>query len=141
MDISSKMVKIDKKTIFRTFNQYYFDLLNMMKKYGSSSQEFNKFYAYNYYLKKMNIKLFIKTWNETISMFYFDEIMKGNVAYFLNKDYSEDIKGNEAFAQKYSLETYIQYFKKTYDNLEKDLVAIFVEKIQQLTALSRSYFN
>jgi hypothetical protein len=141
MDISSKLVKIDKKTIFRTFNQYYFDLLNMMKKYGSSSQEFSKFYAYNYYLKKMNIKLFIKTWNETISMFYFDEIMKGNVAYFLNKDYSEDIKGNEAFAQKYSLETYIQYFKKTYDNLEKDLVAIFVEKIQQLTALSRSYFN
>lgn len=141
MDISSKRVQIDKKTIFRTFNQYYFDLLNMMKKYGSSSQEFSKFYAYNYYLKKMNIKLFIKTWNETISMFYFDEIMKGNVAYFLNKDYSEDIKGNEVFAQKYSLETYIQYFKKTYDNLEKDLVAIFVEKIQQLTALSRSYFN
>ena len=141
MDISSKLVKIDKKTIFRTFNKYYFDLLNMMKKYGSSSQEFSKFYAYNYYLKKMNIKLFIKTWNETISRFYFDEIMKGNVDYFLNKDYSEDIKGNEAFAQKYSLETYIQYFKKIYDNLEKDLVAIFVEKIQQLTALSRSYFN
>lgn len=133
--------KVDKKIIFRAFNQCYFDLLNMMKKYGSSSIEFNKFYAYNYYLKRMNIKLFIRTWYQTISMLYYDEIMKGNVDFFLNKDYSKDIKGNEDFAQTYNIDLYIQYFKKIYETLEKDLVGVFVEKVQQLTSLSHSYFN
>jgi hypothetical protein len=67
--------------------------------------------------------------------------MKGNVDFFLNKDYSKDIKGNEDFAQTYNIDLYIQYFKKIYETLEKDLVDVFVEKVQQLTSLSHSYFN
>lgn len=132
---------INKKDAFRLFNQYYFELLNMMKKYSEKSMEFKKFYTYNYMLKKTNIKLFIRTWNETITKLYFNEIINGNIEYFLNKDYSQDMRGNEDFVKTYNINTYIIYFKKIYNNLKKELVDIFVEKIQQLTSLSRIYFN
>lgn len=130
-----------KRQLFKQFNACYFELLNLMKKHGSTSMEFKKFYSYNYFIKKTNVKLFIKTWNETITSLYYDEIMKGNIQYFLEKDYTNDMKGNEGFSQSYNISSYIEYFKNIYNSVEKELISTFVEKIKILTSLSYDYFN
>lgn len=42
-------------------------------------------------IKKMNPKKLIQVWKSSVLDYYGDEIARGNIEFFLNKDYSNDI--------------------------------------------------
>lgn len=130
-----------KKMVFKMFISEYFELLEFIKKNSENSFTFSKFYAKNYVLKKTNIKLFIKGWYENITKLYYNEIMEGNIKYFLNKNYDYDISENKIMSSEFNMGYYIDYFKKIYDSIDKKLVVIFVTKIQRLTQLSYLYYK
>ena len=130
-----------KKMIFKMFIKEYFELLEFIKKNSENSFTFTKFYTKNYVLKKTNIKLFIKGWHENITHLYYDKIMDGDIVFFLNKNYDYDISENKIMSSEFNMGYYIDYFKKIYDSIEKELVDIFVTKIQRLTQLSYLYYK
>ena len=85
--------------------------------------------------------MFIRTWYQNITCIYKEQIMSGDIDYFLKKDYSSEINENEEFANSYSIEAYIQYFKGIYETLQEEDVNAFIEKVQQLTQLSYLYYS
>ena len=67
--------------------------------------------------------------------------MEGDIVFFLNKNYDYDISENKIMSSEFNMGYYIDYFKKIYDSIEKELVDIFVTKIQRLTQLSYLYYK
>lgn len=131
----------NKKEVFKKFNEIYFDLLKMMKENSDNNQDFKNFYNKNLFIKRTNVKLFIKVWFQSITTLYKEEILEGNIDYFIQKDFSKDIENNIEFSSKYSIETYIHYFKSIYNQLETKHINDFVTNIQSLTLLSDMYYT
>jgi hypothetical protein len=124
------------KQIFEQFNKMYFDFLGFLKKYSNGDKLFQSFYNKNHVVKNMNIKLLIKTWYEHITSKYHKDIIDGNISFFLNKNYEQDVKNNSDDMIKY-----INYFKKKFKQFETNIVDEFVGYIKNLTRLSYMYFN
>ena len=131
----------NKRAIFSKFNEIYFDLLKMMKENSDKNKDFSNFYNKNLFIKRTNIKLFIKVWFQRITSLYKNEIMEGNLDYFIKKDFSKDIENNLEFSKTYSINTYIHYFKKIYNDLEEKYINDFVTRVQSLTLLSDMYYT
>lgn len=130
----------NKRAIFSKFNEIYFDLLKMMKENSDKNKDFSNFYNKNLFIKRTNIKLFIKVWFQSITSLYKNEIMEGNLDYFIKKDFSKDIENNLEFSNTYSIDTYIHYFKNIYNDLEEKYINDFVTRVQSLTLLSDMYY-
>lgn len=135
------MSKQEKTSWFKLFNSTYFELLKMMKDNSDKNKDFLRFYKQNLFLKRANIKLFIRTWYTNITCFYMEPILNGNIQFFLDKDYSAEINENKEFSNSYSIESYVQYFKDIYNTLKQEDVDAFVEKVQELTKLSNLYYS
>ena len=135
------MSKQEKTSWFKLFNSTYFELLKMMKDNSDKNKDFLRFYKQNLFLKRANIKLFIRTWYTNITRFYMEPILNGNIQFFLEKDYSAEINENKDFSNSYSIESYVQYFKEIYNTLKQEDVDAFVEKVQELTKLSKLYYS
>ena len=135
------MSKQEKTSWFKLFNSTYFELLKMMKDNSDKNKDFLRFYKQNLFLKRANVKLFIRTWYTNITRFYMEPILNGNIQFFLEKDYSAEINENKEFSNTYSIESYVQYFKEIYNTLKQEDVDVFVEKVQELTKLSKLYYS
>ena len=135
------MSKQEKTSWFKLFNSTYFELLKMMKDNSDKNKDFLRFYKQNMFLKRANVKLFIRTWYTNITRFYMEPILNGNIQFFLEKDYSAEINENKDFSNSYSIESYVQYFKEIYNTLKQEDVDAFVEKVQELTKLSKLYYS
>jgi len=126
------------KDTFQTFNKLYFEFLSFLKTYSDGDKLFNSFYNKNYIIKSTNIKLFIRGWYDNISSKYNDAIKDGNVSFFLNKDYVNDVfqmdKSND-------IVKYINFFKQNFNNFEKSVIDQFIGYVKELTKLSYMYFN
>ena len=136
------MNKIEKKTIFNTFIKEYFDLLTFIKSYSINNNDFNEGkyntnFVDNMLLRKTNIKLFIKTWHEHITIKYFEPIMKENIDFFLNKNYNQE---TSLLNNEFNIVYYISKFKELFNTIEENIIDIFVSKIKSLTQLTYIYY-
>ena len=132
--------KAEKKQIFNLFIEQYFGFLKFIKEYSKNNLDFNKFYTKNLFLKKTNIKLFIKTWYRYITQNYYQPIMNGDVDFFLSKnDY--DNNDTKLLNSEYNFIKYINHLKQVYNSIEDNISKIFVEHIQKLTQLSFLYYK
>lgn len=81
--ISNQVIKI--------FNEIFFNFVNLISKSFPNDLEItmakNKLYA----IKKINPKLFIKIWKKHITNKYKNSIEEGNIDYFIEKNYSDDL--------------------------------------------------
>jgi hypothetical protein len=132
------MNQTEKKGIFKLFIDGYFDLLEFIKTHSNNNSDFKKFYMKNYLLKKANIKLFIKTWYESITVNYYQPIMNENVEYFLNKSYDSEVSNVQ---NQFNIKYYISYFKTIYNKLDRSLIQGFINKIKYVTQLSYIYYK
>ena len=130
---------ITKKDVFKLFNKTYFDLLEFMKLYSNKNPHFNSFYTKNYYMKKANIKIFIKTWNVAINEKYGNEIMNNNVTYFLENDFNTELNNISSLNKEYKLSDCISYMKSIYSTMDKNITDKFIKYIKDLTILTDIY--
>ncbi len=126
---------MSKQIFFEQFNKNYFYFLIFLKQYSNGDKLFQSFYKKNHVIKNMNIKLLIKTWYQHITSKYHKDIIDGNISFFLNKNYEEDVKNQTDIIK------YINFFKKNFKQFEKKIVDEFVGYIKILTRLSYMYFN
>ena len=88
-------------------------------------------------LVKLNPSKLIKVWNKHICK-YSDQIAEGNLDYFLNKDYSEDIKGME---DADNISGVIDKLRNPVREMGKENQAKAIKYIQNLNKLCLVYFN
>lgn len=78
--------------LVKIFNEIFFNFVNLISKTFPNDLDItiakNKLYA----IKKINPKLFIKIWKKHITDKYKDSIEEGNINYFIEKNYSDDLK-------------------------------------------------
>ena len=122
-----------KKELFLRFIELYFQLLNIIKSKFEKHSDFKIFYQKNMFLKKTNIKLFIKTWHDSITIHYFKQIMNGEIQYFFDNV-------DKIIKTEY-LKKYFGYFKQVYVTLDESLVKHVLTIIQDLTKITFLYYK
>ena len=130
---------ITKRDVFKLFNKNYFELLDFMKLYSNKNHHFNNFYTKNYYMKKANIKIFIRTWNIVINEKYGNEIMNNNISYFLENNFENELNNISSLNREYKLNDCISYMKSIYSTMDKNITDVFIKYIRDLTILTDIY--
>jgi hypothetical protein len=133
---------MSKQIVFKNFNEQYFNFLKFIKKNMENDNNFNGFYNKNIIIKQTNVKLFIKTWYSRITKNYYNEVMKQDFNFFLNKKYDEDVsKDNTSGESPTLMLKYITDFKNLFPNLHEDIKTEFIYYMINLTQLSFLYFK
>lgn len=131
---------MNKKECFLQFNETYFKFLDFLKDNSNDNKEFKSFYTKNLLMKQTNIKYFIKSWYTYITTLYYDLIMKEDVTFFLNKDFSIDkTKIENSYVNTF--DKTIEHLKLIYNKLEKNIIDVFLKYIKNLTHYSFIYYN
>ena len=81
-----------KKQYLSAFNNQFTEFLEQVLEIFPGHVEITTFKNTIGTLKKANPGLLIRIWYDHICKNYMDEIEKGNIAYFLEKDYAQDIQ-------------------------------------------------
>lgn len=81
-----------KKQYLSAFNNQFTEFLEQVLEIFPGHVEITTFKNTIGTLKKANPGLLIRIWYDHICKKYMDEIEKGNIAYFLEKDYAQDIQ-------------------------------------------------
>ena len=89
-------------------------------------------------LVKINPKSIIIGWKECINDLYKDQILKGDLDYFINKDYNEDFEGSD---NKGKILKTIDSFRDKIRNMGDDNKKKFMKYIQNLTKLCNNTMN
>lgn len=84
-------------------------------------------------LKKANPKLLIMGWKTHVADKYGETIMAGNVNFFLEKDYTEDVSGDGSILEA------INRLKDPIRSIDESNMAKVIKYIQNLTQLSTMY--
>ena len=84
-------VQIDRPTIIRSFNDYFFEFLDDMLKVLPDNKSVLTAIRSFRMLTDVNKGILIKCWHKFVYLKYKDVIDAGNVEFFFEKDYSEDL--------------------------------------------------
>ena len=77
-------------TILRAFNNHYDEFLIDVQSIYPDDMDLKTFYTFFKKIKKINPTLIIKVWYNKIIPEYGEQIMKGDIDFFKNKDYEKD---------------------------------------------------
>lgn len=124
--------------LVKIFNEIFFNFVNLISKTFPNDFDItlakNKLYA----IKKINPKLFIKIWKKHITDKYKDSIEQGNIEYFIEKNYSDDLsKINNSERVMKSINRLREPIKKM-DKSRQDMAMMF---IQDLSKISEAIIN
>lgn len=83
----------DKGTVSKAFNKLFFDFLEDIKTIFPENNDIT--YAKNSFetIKKLNTTALIKAWYLHVYSQYSSKIDSGDIEFFINKDYSQDLAG------------------------------------------------
>jgi hypothetical protein len=88
-------------------------------------------------LKKSNPKIIIHVWNEEVNKKYGSQIDEGDISFFIEKDYNEDL-------EKYDnnkISDVIEKLRDTIRNMKKEDLDKSLKYLQNLKKLSLLYFS
>ena len=86
-------------------------------------------------IKKMNPKLLIKAWDTFVVSKYNNEIETGNISYFLDKDYTEDLEANPNSKQIIEAIDRLRVPIKTMTGENQDKILKYLQNLCKLTLL------
>ena len=81
----------DKKTLLRTFNTHLFEFLDDVIHIFPDNLDIQTAKTSFLAIKQANPTIIIKTWSQYIYLPYKETIDSGNIDFFFNKDYSDDL--------------------------------------------------
>ena len=82
---------IDKTGIMRAFNKHFFDFVDDVIRVFPENIELSTARESFETFRRANPTAIIKAWNKFVAQKYGDRLMAGDLDYFLEKDYSEDL--------------------------------------------------
>jgi len=78
----------------KLFNDYFEEFINFVVSIFPNDVDIQSTKTSVSLLRKNNPKLICNAWNEFVSKKYGDRINEGDINYFLDKDYSDDLQNN-----------------------------------------------
>lgn len=127
---------MSKSNLLTAFNTHFNDFFEDINKVFPDNVDIKKAQNGLFAIRKANPKILIKIWNEHIIMGYKDEIEKGDINFFINKDYSKDFSKN-TYAEK--IMQGIDRLREPVKSMDLEDQAKVIKYIQNLTKLSSLY--
>lgn len=128
----------EKSTILKTFNQTFFDFLNDVISIFPENTDIiagKKFFEIT---KKANPTIIIKIWNTSIYRPYVDVIDAGDITFFFEKNYEDDLGNLENSGEVLK---FIDSFREPIRLMSDTNKAHSMNYIQILSRLSELYVN
>lgn len=128
----------DKTMIMKAFNTHFFDFMNDIIRVFPENE--NIIIAKNSFemIKKANPTSIIKVWYSHIYLKYADVIDAGNVDFFFDKDYSEDLA---TMSNSKDIMKIIDNIREPLRNTSVANKEHSAEYIKNLTKLAKAYSN
>ena len=82
-------------SILKAFTGHLMEFVTEIKKVFPEDADLRTGYFFLEGLVKVNPKSVIFGWKECVNDLYKEEILKGDVNYFINKDYNKDLEGSQ----------------------------------------------
>ena len=101
----------------------------------SEDERFVKCKMYLTTLKKTNPRMIITTWKTSVTDKYEERINSGDIDYFLNKDYSQELSSNYTS----TIDKSIQDLRQAIQSMSEENKKKSIQYIQNLCKLSKLY--
>ena len=101
----------------------------------SEDERFVKCKMYLSTLKKTNPRMIITTWKTSVTDKYEERINSGDIDYFLNKDYSQELSSNYTS----TIDKSIQDLRQAIQTMSEENKKKSIQYIQNLCKLSKLY--
>lgn len=123
-------------SIAGAFNQHFMELVEDISR--SFPDDVDIASAKNSFIliKKANPKLLIKAWDSFVVSKYKSEIENGDISYFLNKDYSEDISMSSSSKQ---ISDAIDRLRRPIREMNSEDQLKIIKYMQNLSKLTNMY--
>jgi len=117
----------------KIFNDLFFKLVNTVKDYFPNDPTINAAEKSLTAIRKMNPTLIYRVWVYYVDTPYKKEIQGSNIDFFVNKDYSEDLKDYTHDFK--TISEAIDRFREPIKNMDKENQTIIMGYIQSLSKL------
>jgi hypothetical protein len=131
-------IMTDKKTILRTFNTHIFEFLDDIIRIFPDNLDIQTAKTSFFAIKQANPTIIIKTWVKYIYIPYKETIDSGNIDFFFNKDYSEDLV---YVANSKEVLKIVDTLRGPISNMTEQQKQFTMEYLQNLSKLSLLYAN
>ena len=125
-------------SILKAFTGHLIEFANEIKNVFPNDAQLRTGVVFLEGLVKINPKSVIVGWKECVNDLYKDQILKGDLEYFINKDYNEDLEGSD---NKGKILKTIDSFRDKIRNMGEDNKKKSMKYIQNLTKLCNMYFQ
>jgi hypothetical protein len=133
------MIETEQQNFIRkTFNDEFIKFVNEVYTIFPDDRDIKKAKNALELLKKANPKLIIQIWYEYITKVYKTKINAGDISFFLEKDYSNDLSDTSNSSR---IMESINRLREPINNMGEKNQAISMKYIQNLTKLSEVYYN
>lgn len=125
----------DKSTLSRAFNTLFIDFLGDIISIYPENKDIAKAKTQFETVKKMNPSLIIKMWNPLVYLPYKDVIDQGNIEFFFNKNYNDDVKNIPNSEEILKLIDKVRGPISTMDKTNQNICADYVQKLSKLSSV------
>jgi Flp pilus assembly CpaF family ATPase len=122
--------------VLSTFITQLDECLEDISKVYSSDSRFVRCKLYLDTLKKTNPRMIITTWKTQVADKYEEHILAGNIDYFLNKDYTQELP-----VYNPTIDQAIQDLRKAIQSMSEENKNKSIQYIQNLCKLSKLYVS
>lgn len=129
---------MDKSSILKGFNNHFMEFVNAVRDYFSDNKDVRATGVALEGIRKVNPKLIMNIWKEYIVDVYSNEIESGEIEFFINKEYKNDL--NDLQNSNSVLEA-IEKLRDPVKAMPGEDQEKVMKYIQNLTNLSKLYFQ
>lgn len=132
------MSRPDKSTVLKGFNNYLFEFLDDIIHIFPEKKDIQDAKQALTLLKQANPVILIRCWNKYITSKYSDVIHNGNIDFFFNKDYKDDVQN---MANPDKVIEVIDTLREPVSQLSDKSKDMAMKYIQNLSKLSSIYYQ
>lgn len=128
---------MDKSTILQTFNNHFFEFVDDIQSVFPDDTDIMAAKTALVSMRKLNPRLIPKIWYECIVVKYDENIQNGDISFFLNKDYTEDLADMGSSAN--TIVSKINILREPIKNMGEENQDKSMKYIKNLNKLAKLY--
>jgi hypothetical protein len=125
----------DKKILLKTFNTHLFEFLDDIIRIFPDNLDIQTAKNSFMLVKQANPTIIIKTWVQHIYLPYKDTIDSGNIDFFFNKDYSQDLAGVSNSKEVLKIVDTLRGPVSSMTDQQKQFTAEYLQNLSKLSLL------
>ena len=128
----------DKSTVCKAFNKHFFDFIEDLLVIFPNSKEIMFAKKSFSTVNRFNVSLLIKQWYNNVYLPYGEQIANNDIEFFLQKDYSSDLKKNKDAKQSDDIIKMIENIRQPIavtDEINKQHSLKYLQNLNKLSAM------